>query len=254
MFFQRFIRGCQKPDWFASFGARVGPTNVCRETKILVPDLKQLSWQFRLSNDTQQCAAPNGIMQRNRYGCCRCFYSFLHDPITASLTDLNESMRFENSANRRTRRTRSLPNRHLDLRHEDFVAVAPGDFRRVRCLEKKSQRLDQISAGLFDGCALARDIELREQRYKAVVLSFNDCSALRSLHDPSLQGFPTPNPQNVLKAAHTLEKATRRVRPRKRIWDQSPRRPTTCPAHNARRHPASQALRRSEASARLPWV
>ena len=143
--------------------------------QILVPDLKQFSWQFRLSDDTQQCAAPNGIMPRNRYGYCRCSRSLLHDPMTASLTDLNESMLFEIRQISEPERTRSLLHRYLDLRHEDFVAVAPGDFRRVCGLEKKSQRLDQISAGLFDGCALARDIELRAQRYEAINLSFNDC-------------------------------------------------------------------------------
>ena len=72
-------------------------------------------------------------------------------------------------------RTRSLPNRHLDLRHEDFAAEAPGDFGRVCALEKESKRLDQVRSGLFDGCALARDIELRAQRYETVIFPFDDC-------------------------------------------------------------------------------
>lgn len=87
-------------------------------------------------------------------------------------------------------RTRSLPNRNLNLRHKYFVVEPPRDLGRLRSLKKQGERLDQIRSRLFDGRALARDIELRAQGDKPVVLSLNDGGqALAASQDSSLQPF-----------------------------------------------------------------
>ena len=39
-------------------------------------------------------------------------------------------------------RTRSLPNRHLNLSHENLSVQPPRDLRGRRCLEKQGQSLD----------------------------------------------------------------------------------------------------------------
>src|ERR1022692_3362370 len=67
-------------------------------------------------------------------------------------------------------RTRSLPNRDLNLSHENLVARAPGDFGRGGSFEEQRKRLDEVSSRFFNGGALARDVELRAQRRKNVVL------------------------------------------------------------------------------------
>ena len=83
-------------------------------------------------------------------------------------------------------RTRSIPNRHLDLRHKDFTMEALRNFGGVGGLEEQRQCLDQVRAGFLDRRALARDIELRAKGREAIVFSFDDGGqALHSNHDPS---------------------------------------------------------------------
>jgi hypothetical protein len=85
-------------------------------------------------------------------------------------------------------RTRSLPNGYLNLRHEDFAVKASGDFGRGRRLEVECERLDKVGSRLFDRRTFTRNIEFGAQRYKAVVLTFDDRGqALRWLRIPSLQ-------------------------------------------------------------------
>src|ERR1022692_2945769 len=52
-------------------------------------------------------------------------------------------------------RTRSLPNRNLNLSHEDFVAKTPGDFRRVGHFEEQRKRLDEVRTRFFNWRAVA---------------------------------------------------------------------------------------------------
>lgn len=63
-------------------------------------------------------------------------------------------------------RTRSLPNQHLNLSHENFVVKAPGDFGRGGSFEEQRERLNEVDSGFFNGRTLARNIELRAQRRK----------------------------------------------------------------------------------------
>jgi len=71
-------------------------------------------------------------------------------------------------------RTRSLPNRHLNLSHEDFVVKAPRDFGRVGRFEEQRERLDEVGSRFFNRRTLARNIELRAQRHKSVLLTLDD--------------------------------------------------------------------------------
>ena len=70
-------------------------------------------------------------------------------------------------------RTRSLPNRHLNLRHEDFIVKASSDFRRRGCFEEQRESLDQVGSRLFNRRTLARDIELWAQCDKSIVFTFD---------------------------------------------------------------------------------
>src|ERR1022692_1236283 len=88
------------------------------------------------------------------------------------------------------KRTRSLPNRDLNLSHENHVAGAPGDFGRGgsfrRTSVSASMRLVRASS---NGRALARDVELRAQRHKNVVTktsSSRSIIAVKRCADPSL--------------------------------------------------------------------
>jgi hypothetical protein len=90
-------------------------------------------------------------------------------------------------------RWRRLPNRHLDLRHKNLVAKASIDFCRRSSFEKERKRLNEVGAGLFNRGSLARNVELRALRHKAVLLAFdNRGQALRWLHSPSLHWFKWP--------------------------------------------------------------
>ena len=58
-------------------------------------------------------------------------------------------------------RTRSLPNRNLNLRYKDFAVKSTGNLGFVGRLEKQRQRFDEVCARLFNRRALAGDIEFR---------------------------------------------------------------------------------------------
>ena len=76
-------------------------------------------------------------MKRHWNGYGRPFEPPLHDPMTASLAYSGESVLFKNPANLRARKNSKLPNRHLNLSHENFVVRASGDFGGVGGLEEQ---------------------------------------------------------------------------------------------------------------------
>jgi hypothetical protein len=63
--------------------------------------------------------------------------ALLHDLMAASLADGANPFCSRIRQISEPERTRSLPNRHLNLGHEHFVVKAPGDFRRGRRFEKQ---------------------------------------------------------------------------------------------------------------------
>ena len=71
-------------------------------------------------------------------------------------------------------RTRSLPNRNLDLSYENLVAKTPCDFGRVGCLEEQREALDKVRTRLFNGRTLTRDVQFWAQRHETVALAFNN--------------------------------------------------------------------------------
>src|ERR1039457_5670282 len=71
-------------------------------------------------------------------------------------------------------RTRSLPNRHLNLSHENFAVKALGDFGWGGRFEEQRERLNEVGSRFFSRRTLAGNVELRAQRYKTVVLSFDN--------------------------------------------------------------------------------
>ena len=83
--------------------------------------------------------------------------------------------------------TRSLPNRHLNLGHENFALEAPVDFGRSGRFEEQRERFDEVSSRFFNRGTLAGNIKLGTEGYKAVIFTFYDGRyPLRWLHKPSL--------------------------------------------------------------------
>ena len=73
-------------------------------------------------------------------------------------------------------RTRSLPNRDLQLGHVDLVGEASDNFIRRSRLEKKLECLLKIGACFLDCVALAAHIELGAECHEAAVFRVNDRS------------------------------------------------------------------------------
>jgi len=93
-------------------------------------------------------------------------------------------------------RTRSLPNRHLDLSDENLVVKTSGDFGWGGRLKEEGERLYEIDSRFFNRPAFARNVEFRAQRHKSVVFTFdNRGQALRRLHAPSLHHSPGLSPR-----------------------------------------------------------
>ena len=84
-------------------------------------------------------------------------------------------------------RTRSLPNRHLNLSDEDLAMQSSRDFRWRCRLEEKSYGFYQIALGFFYGSTLAGNVEFGTEGYESIIFAFNNCSnPVRSLHEYSL--------------------------------------------------------------------
>ena len=94
-------------------------------------------------------------------------------------------------------RTRSLPNRHLDLGYEYFTLKSPGNLGRRCGFEEERKRLDKFGASLFNRPALTGDIQLRTQCYESVVLAFNDRGHLSGRHASSLRPPSQPKRRNA---------------------------------------------------------
>lgn len=71
-------------------------------------------------------------------------------------------------------RTRSLPNRNLNLGYEYFAVQPAGNLGSGCGLKEEGKRLDKIGARFFDGCSLAGDVQLRAQCHESVIFAFND--------------------------------------------------------------------------------
>ena len=78
------------------------------------------------------------------------------------------------SSGSRPERTRSLPNRYLDMRHVDFVPQATLDFLRGRRLEEHRERFLEVGPRLGDGISLTDDIHFGAQGNVAVVFTPDD--------------------------------------------------------------------------------
>ena len=87
---------------------------------------------------------PNG----NRYR--GCLQTLLHDLMAASLAYSGKPFCSRMRQTSEPERTRSLPNRHLNLRHEDFAMEAPADFGRSRRFEEQCECLDEVGSRFFD--------------------------------------------------------------------------------------------------------
>jgi len=103
---------------------------------------------------------------RNRYRSP--FNPFLHDPVASPLAGQRETVLLQT-------RTRSLPNRDLDLGYEYFAMKSAGNLGSRCGFKEERKRLDEIGARLFNRCSLAGDVQLRAQCHESVILAFNDC-------------------------------------------------------------------------------
>jgi len=71
-------------------------------------------------------------------------------------------------------RTRSLPNRDLDLSYEDLAVEAARNLGWGGGFEKERKRFNEVRTCLFDRIALACDVEFRAECYKPVVFTLDD--------------------------------------------------------------------------------
>lgn len=72
-------------------------------------------------------------------------------------------------------RTRRLPNCDFHVSYVDLLAKTLTQLLGRSRLEEKFERLAQVFARLFDGPALARNVEFRAERYVAVGVALDDC-------------------------------------------------------------------------------
>ena len=127
-----------------------------------------------MADDAEQGASPQWIMERDGNGDGGCLQPLLHDRVAASLAYRGESVLCQVRQTSWPDRTRSLPNRYLDLSNEDLSVRSAGGLRQGCGLEEPGEGFDQVRRRLFDRSALTGDVELRAQRYEAVVFALDD--------------------------------------------------------------------------------
>jgi hypothetical protein len=132
------------------------------------------------------------MVQGNRDGYAGCLQTLLRDPVAAALANRGDPIPFQNQTTSEPERTRSLPNRYLDLGHKNLPVKSPVDFGRGG-FEEQCERRDEVRSRFFNRGALAGNVEFRAQRDKTVFLTFdNRGHALRSIHDSSLRQSALP--------------------------------------------------------------
>jgi hypothetical protein len=165
----------------------LGPANASQLFR-----LKQCSGEPGLPDNAQQRTAPNRMVQGNRDGYAGCLQTLLRDPVAAALANRGDPIPFQNQTTSEPERTRSLPNRYLDLGHKNLPVKSPVDFGRGG-FEEQCERRDEVRSRFFNRGALAGNVEFRAQRDKTVFLTFdNRGHALRSIHDSSLRQSALP--------------------------------------------------------------
>jgi hypothetical protein len=105
--------------------------------------LKHRSRKSRLPNDVHQRTSPNCAVQRYGDGNCTAIICVsLHYAVTTLLSHFAKAVLFGILQTSAPERTRSLPNRHLNLRDKDFRMHSAFNLRWRSCLEKQRERFD----------------------------------------------------------------------------------------------------------------
>src|ERR1039458_5376065 len=100
--------------------------------------------------------------------------------MAASLADCDESVLFQNPTDLRSRKNSKSTQPGPQPESRKSRCGSAWRLRTGRQFSKnKRKRLDEVSSRLFDGRALARDVELRAQRHKNVVLTLDNRSEER---------------------------------------------------------------------------
>src|ERR1022692_3178594 len=95
--------------------------------------------------------------------------------MAASLADCDESVLFQNPTDLRSRKNSKSTQPGPQPESRKSRCGSAGRLRTGRQFSKnKRKRLDEVSSRLFDGRALARDVELRAQCHKNVVLTLDN--------------------------------------------------------------------------------
>jgi|GEM_PF-3328343 len=119
-------------------------------------------------------------MQRD----CGFWGTLLHDYVAAALANLGETMLPQKRQSALPENTRSLPNRDLKARHEDFRMHAGFNFFGIRSLEKQFDCFGQIGFGIFNRSTLTCYIQFRAKRNIASAFPFDQSSQLmRCFHE-----------------------------------------------------------------------
>src|SRR5882672_7505280 len=80
----------------------------------------------------------------------------------------------------RPERTRSLPIRGLELRHEDVFPPPSFHLAGIGRLEEQGDGLLQVVQSVLDRGALARNIQLRAESHVQVAFPLDDCGEYRT--------------------------------------------------------------------------
>jgi len=129
-------------------------------------------------------------MIRNRNRDRRGFQSFLHYDMATPLSHSTKPCLAGIAQTSRPESTRSLTNLDLKPRHKHFGVSPPLYLGWIRRLEKKLDRLLQVSTSALDGVTLARNVKLETKSNVCIALALNDCrKLLRPFHRLALASF-----------------------------------------------------------------
>jgi hypothetical protein len=104
-----------------------------------------------LPNDGEQRPSTDRIVQRDGYGNGAEVGAFLKDAVAALLSHCEKAMRSSLRQTSSPERTRSLPNRDLDLGYEYLAVHTAADLSSVGHFEKRRQRLNEVGSRFLNG-------------------------------------------------------------------------------------------------------
>jgi hypothetical protein len=114
-------------------------------------------------------------MKGHRDRHCALIRQLLHNPVTAFPVELGYSHAPLIPTELRAEKTRSLPNRDLDLGYKHLAMETTRDLGFISYFEEKRKSLDEISSSFFNRRPFTGNVQFWTETHESVIFALDHC-------------------------------------------------------------------------------